>query len=409
MSGVSGVSEREADVLAALAEHLTNAEIAARLFISVRTVESHVSSLLRKYQVSDRRALSAVAAARPVTLRVPASSAGAPTAPLTSFVGRVAERAELADALAAHRLVSAVGPGGVGKTRLAQQVLADIADRFADGAVFVDLVPVTDPSMIASAIAATFGLTEYQGRTATDTLVHWLADRQTLLVLDNCEHLLGGVVEMVEGLLTGCRGLTVLVTSRARLMVPFERVFLVPALSLDADGQGSGDAVDLFVDRAEAAGSRLSAADRPRVAAICRSLDGMALAIELAAARLPSVGLDGLQAGLADRLHLLTSGRPSDHRHHSLASTLDWSYALLSESEQAVLRRISVFAAPFTAEAATVLLAGWVPLPAGTVPGALGGLAEKSLLMTVTEPAGTRYRALETIRQYGTDRLADAG
>jgi len=405
----SGVSAREADVLAALTEHLSNAEIAARLFISVRTVESHVSSLLRKYQVSDRRALGAVAAARRTAAGVPALSTATLPTPLTSFVGRVAERAELADALAEHRLVAAIGPGGVGKTRLAQRVVADIADRFADGAIFVDLVPVTDPAMIASAIAAAFGLTEYQGRTAEDSLVHWLTDRQTLLVLDNCEHLQDGVVEVLEGLLTGCPQLTVLVTSRARLLVPFERVFLVPALSVDPDRQGSGDAVDLFIDRASAAGSRLSDDDRPRVAAICTSLDGMALAIELAAARLPSVGLDGVEAGLADRLHLLTSGRRSDHRHHSLASTLDWSYALLGEIERAVLRRISVFASPFTAEAAATLLAGWIPLPAGAVPGALAGLAEKSLLVTTTEPGRTRYRALETIRQYGTQRLADTG
>ena len=401
-------------MLAALAEHLTNAEIAARLFISVRTVESHVSSLLRKYRVSDRRALGTVfqqaagTAPRTAPLARP-TIAGAPPVSLTSFVGRVGERAELADALAGHRLVSAVGPGGVGKTRLVQRVMADVANRFADGAAFVDLVPVTDPSMIAPSIAAMFGLTEHQGRSAADSLLHWLEDRQTLLVLDNCEHLLDGVVGVVERLLAGSPGLSVLVTSRARLMVPFERVFAVPALSLDPDRQGSGDAVDLFVDRAAAAGSPLVETDRARVAAICRGLDGMALAIELAAARLPSVGLDGLEAGLGDRLQLLTGGRRSDHRHHSLASTLDWSFALLGDVERAVLRRVSVFAAPFTAGAATAALDGWSPIPAGAVPGVLAGLAEQSLLAPATEPAGTRYRALETIRQYGSERLTEAG
>ncbi|PZS14992.1 MAG: ATPase, partial [Pseudonocardiales bacterium] len=167
-----GISVREAEVLVALGEHLTNAEIGARLFISIRTVESHVSSLLRKLQVADRRALAAVA---PNVHSGPAGGAGVPTAvaaalpsPLTPFVGRVAERAALTEALHEHRLVTAVGPGGVGKTRLALSVAADVTDRFADGVWYVDLVPVTDPLMIAPAIADALGLGESQGRSATD-------------------------------------------------------------------------------------------------------------------------------------------------------------------------------------------------------------------------------------------------
>ncbi len=192
-----GVSAREAEVLAALGEHLTNAEIATRLFISVRTVESHVSSLLRKLQVTDRRALAAAAA----TLRPAAPDSPAPDSPaaalplpspLTSFVGRDAERAALAAALGTHRLVTAVGPGGVGKTRLALSVVTEVAGRYADGAWYTDLVPVTDPAMVAPAIAAAIGLGERQGRSSEDTVLGWLAPRETLLVLDNCEHLPGG-------------------------------------------------------------------------------------------------------------------------------------------------------------------------------------------------------------------------
>ena len=296
------MSAREAEVLAAVGEHLTNAEIAARLFISVRTVESHVSSLLRKLQVNDRRALAAVAATlRPATSAPAAVTVPLPS-PLTSFVGRVAERAALADALGAHRLVSAVGPGGVGKTRLALSVIADVASRYADGAWYVDLVPVTDPAMVAPAIAAALGLGEGQGRSSEDIVLGWLAPRETLLILDNCEHLLDGMPVLLERLLAGSPRLSVLVTSRARLLVPFEWVFPVPGLSIEAGDGGPGDAMELFGVRAAAAGSPLAPGDTDRIAAVCRGLDGVALAIELTAARFPSLGLDGIEAGLADRI-----------------------------------------------------------------------------------------------------------
>ena len=228
-------------------------------------------------------------------------------------------------------------------------------------------------------------------------------------MLDNCEHLLDGVVVLLERLLAGSPRLAVLATSRARLLVPFEWVFPVPGLSVEADDGGPGDAVELFLGRAAAGGSPVRPTTRKRVAAVCRALDGMALAIELAAARYPSLGFDGLEAGLADRLRLLTGGPRVDDRHRSLRSTLDWSYALLDEPDQAVLRRVSVFAGPFTATAAAVVLAGWPPVPAGDVPIILAGLADQSLLIAIAGPGGTRYRALETIRQYGADRLDEAG
>lgn len=238
------VSAREAEVLAAIGEHLTNAEIAARLFISVRTVESHVSSLLRKLGAGDRRALATIAA----TYAVEKAAPRLPT-PLTSFVGRAAERAALARALHEHRLVTAVGPGGVGKTRLALNVIPEVAHRYADGAWYVDLVPVADPSMVASAIALALGLGERQGRSSEETVLGWLGSRQALLVLDNCEHLLDGMPALVERLLAGAPQVSMLLTSRARLLVPFEWVFPVPGLSIEA-----GDAVQLFLARMTAAG-----------------------------------------------------------------------------------------------------------------------------------------------------------
>ncbi|MFE7776501.1 ATP-binding protein [Streptomyces sp. NPDC057445] len=398
------VSAREAEVLALLGEHLSNAEIAAQLFISVRTVESHVSSLLRKLEVPDRRALSRRAAESARAERSP-STPGLP-APLTAFIGRVRERGELAEAVKAHRQVNAVGPGGVGKTRLALAVAAELAGDFADGVWFVDLVPITDPGRVGAAVAAAVGVGEQPGRGIDESVLAALADRQALLVLDNCEQVRDGVAPFLERLLAACPRLRVLTTSRARMMVPFERVFPVPPLS--RVGGGDSEAVTLFVDRAAAAGRPPDPAVRDQVVAICERLDGMALAIELAAARCPTLGVDGLTAGLSDQLRILAGGPRADDRHRSVRAVLDWSHDLLEPQDRALLRRVSVFVVPFTAEAAAEV-AGFAPLDPAAVADGLGRLAEQSLLAVTSSAAGTRYQALETIRQYGTERLAGAG
>ena len=417
----AGVSRREAEVLALVGEGMTNAKIAARLWVSVRTVEGHVSSLLRKLGAKDRWALvevvDEIASSRP-------SAASRPTA-LTPFIGRAVERSALAAALRGERLVTAVGPGGIGKTRLAIEVADDVADRYPDGVWYVDLVPAAQPAMIAPAVAGVLRLGESAARTAEDAVATALSNREALLVLDNCEHVADGVARFAEGLLARCGQVSVLATSRARLRVPFERVFLVPGLSLPAqrapvggsDGDETshwlGDAVALFVARARTAGPEVSTPqDLDRIAELCRAFDGNALAIELAAARLPTLGLDGLDAGLSDRLRLLAGGARHDGRHNSLRAVLDMSYELADPVERAVLRRITVFVGPVgTGPAAAV--AGFAPISAGDAAGevahALGRLADQSLVVPVAGASMMRYQLQETVRQYGAERLRDAG
>ncbi|WP_067691611.1 ATP-binding protein [Nocardia jejuensis] len=403
MTATVEISAREAEVLTLVGEHLSNAEIAARLFISVRTVESHVSSLLRKLEVSDRRALAQHASAparpdrssRPPVLPVP----------LTSFIGRVPERAELGELLRNHRQVTSVGPGGVGKTRLALAVAAEAADEFSDGVWFVDLVPITSPDtcVVAGTVAVALGIGEQPGRGMDDSVVAALSDRHALLVLDNCEHVRDGVAPFIERLLAACPRLTVLATSRARLMVPFERVYTVPPMSLT--GEGDSDAVALFMDRAAAGGWPPNHALRDQVSAFCGRLDGVALAIELAAARWTTLGLDGLTAGLTDQLRMLSGGARAEDRHRSVRAALDWSHALLEPEDRVLLRRISVFSKSFSAEAAAKVAAA----DRAVVADGLARLVEQSLLVVTAAPTGTEYRALETIRQYGTEQLAEAG
>src|SRR5215469_10990583 len=395
------VTAREAEILALIARHLTNAQIADALFISSRTVETHVSALLRKLQLPDRRSLARRAEAMPGLL-VKSGSRGLPL-PVTSFVGRSDERAVLAEALAEHRLVTATGPGGVGKTRLALSVATEVAPARREGVWFVDLIHVRDPAMVTAAVAETVGVPESRTISVDRALVASLAASDALLVIDNCEHVLDGVRACAERIITGCPEVTLLATSRIRLLLPYERVYVVPGLSVTAAG---GDAVDLFAARVAAATGDPAPPDPVRVAALCRALDGMALAIELAAARFAALGLDGLESGLDQRLRLLTAGPRAADRHASLRAAIGWSYDLLSFDDRALVRRVAVFASWFEVDAARAI-AGAGRDHAEIADG-LARLAEHSLLV-VERGERTRYRALETIRQYGTEQLELAG
>jgi predicted ATPase/DNA-binding CsgD family transcriptional regulator len=398
----TGISSREREVWSLVAAHLTNKEIAARLCVSVRTVESHVSALMRKLQLADRRALARHPEAIDAGGRWIGSRWPAPT---SSFIGRAAECAVLREAIGAHRMVTIAGPGGVGKTRLALQVVEPLAATRRDGGCFVDLVHVSDPAMVAGAIAAAAGVVAPLGGSLIDALAASLAARDGLILLDNCEHVIDAVRDAVARLLQECPALTVVATSRLPLRAPFERVFAVPGLSAGQVGEGGDDAVRLFVERAQAAGA-VTPLDPGTVAALCVSLNGMALAIELAAARCAALGLDGLMAGLDHGLQLLTSGAHSDQRHRSLRETIAWSYRLLSEHDRDLLASASVFAAWFDVDAALALA------EPGTkrfnVADGLARLADHSLML-VAPGQPTRYRLLETIRQFGVEQLEARG
>jgi predicted ATPase/DNA-binding CsgD family transcriptional regulator len=387
------VSEREAEVLAAVGARLSNAQIANRLHISVRTVESHVSSLLRKYGATDRWDLAEQAQRGTPP---PGHLAGLPTS-RTTFVGRTRERDLVTGLLADTRLVTLLGPGGIGKTRLAAVVAEAVGPSFPLGGAFVDLVPVRD-GFVERAVAATIGVTERPGQTLADSIAQRLGRGRSLLVLDNCEHLIDAAAEFVERLLSTCADVTVLVTSRERTGVPGERTVPVEPLPL------ASDAERLFLDRATAADPAFTA-DQAVLAELCSRLDGLPLAIELAAARSASLGADGLLAALDDGLRVLAAGRGSVERHRSLRAVLDWSHDLLAEDERELFRRLSVFVSGFDLTAVAAVVPGRTN---GAVADVLGRLVDKSL---VVHQGGTRsrWRLLETVRAFAADQLDASG
>jgi len=386
------ISAREAEVLAAVGQHLTNAQIAGRLHISARTVESHVSALLRKCGASDRRQL-AVLAAEAAELGARADDAVLPEA-RTSFVGRTEELEAVRTALDTSRLVTLTGPGGVGKTRLAVTAAAAVAPRFPVGVVYLDLVPVP-PEQVVPAAANALGVTERPPRPLLDSVADRVRGRAMLLVLDNCEHVLDEVGGLVEALLRAGGRLRILATSRERLGITGEEAHAVPPLPL-----GSAAEI-LFLDRARGV-DRTFAAASALVTDACARLDGLPLAIELAAARAAAIGVDGLLTALDDRLRAVVGGRGGAARHHSLGDVLGWSYDLLEPAERALFRRLAVFAAGFDLDAAAAVSPRERP---STVAHLLGRLVEKSLVVRRGTDS-TRYRLLETVRAFSTEHFA---
>jgi len=339
-------------------------------------------------------------------------------APLTSFVGRAEERALVARQLDDGRLVTLVGPGGAGKTRLASTLAADMADGFPGGVWLVELAPVTDPGAVVQAAVGALGLRETGlpdappiAREPMSRLVEALSATETLIVLDNCEHLVDAAARLAEDLLGRCPGLRILATSREPLGILGEALsplapLIVPEPGTSLAGALNNPAVRLFTDRATAARPDFAVThdNVGAVAEICRRLDGLPLAIELAAARLRALPIERVAARLDDRFRLLTGGsRTALPRHRTLRAVVDWSWSLLDDDERQLAQRLAVFPATISPDAA-----GDLGAPAPAVLDTLAALVDKSLLQVVEGPE-PRYRMLETIREYGLERLAEAG
>jgi predicted ATPase/DNA-binding CsgD family transcriptional regulator len=335
-------------------------------------------------------------------------------AALTPLIGREEEVRAVVSLIAERRLVTLVGAPGIGKTRLGTEVAAAVAGS-TDGTWFVDLAPVVDQALVPQAVAATLGVREEPGRALPETLAAHLADRRCLIVLDNCEHLMDAVAGLVEGLLVRCAELSILATSRETLGITGETTWRVPALGVPhPDHPGDVPAsVQLFCERARAISpeflSELSPTSLTAIGEICRRLDGVPLAIELAAARVDTMSPAQLAERLGDRFELLSVGsRTALPRQQTLRGALDWSHDLLTPPERALLRRASVFAGGWTAEAAEDVCCDELVDPR-TLGEVLAGLVTKSLVVRDTGDGQPRFRLLETIRQFAHDRLGDAG
>ncbi len=423
---------------ALLAEHPVH-ERAAALLMDALAAQGRQADALTVYErvreaLADDLGTDPGAALRERHLRLlraepPAPAADTPRtgpgnlpAPLTSFIGRDDDLARIGTLLAAGRLVTVLGPGGAGKTRLAVEAARRRRHAYRDGAWMIDLASVTEPAKVGAALLAGTGLRGgalFEARTRIDgdeldVLADRLDGRESLLLVDNCEHLIDAVAHLVAALLSRCSGLRVLATSREPLAVDGEA--LVPLGPLELPGPDDGveqarraASVRLFTERAAAVrpGFEVDEATLPGVRQVVRGLDGMPLALELAAARLRTLSLPELADGLSDRFRLLTTGsRTALPRHRTLRAVIAWSWDPLSEYERTVAERVAVLPGGVTLASATALCAG-TPVPAPAIPELLAGLVDRSLLQLAPDPG--RYRMLETLREYGTERLADTG
>jgi len=418
---VTGLTLRELQVARLVREGLTDREIAEKLFITRRTAEWHLKQIFNKLGVNSRSQVAAwVAHEQAVGSTAESSDEHRQNLPiqLTTFVGRGQELVEVQRLLATNRLVTLTAVGGAGKTRLALEVAARVQNSYPDGTWFVDLTPVKDGHLISRALGLAIGVHERPRQAMAETLVQHLSGRHLLLVIDNCEHVIEDCAGLVANIHRSCPGITMLATSREPLRVSGETVLRVPLLSIpdaaasiDLQELSGCEAVALFLDRAllAAPNFEMSIDNAPAVAELCRRLDGIPLAIELAAARAGLMSPDQMLERLHNRFGLLTAGsRNSPTRHRTLQSALDWSHDLLSDKERTLFRRLSVFGGGFSLEAIEAVCSG-DDLESGAITGLLGSLVDKSLVIASGEvSAPIRFRMLETVQQYGHERLADS-
>ena len=330
---------------------------------------------------------------------------------MTSFIGRQNDLMETRRLLPATRLLTLIGPGGTGKTRLSLQLAAEVLDAFSDGAWLVELAPVSDPALLPQTVASVWDVREQPGRPLMATLSDYLRPKTLLLILDNCEHLVDACAQLATALLTACPRLKILASSREALGVAGETAYRVPSLSLPDPRQppsfeslSHSEAARLFIERAQASQPHFAPAAHnfSAIAQICQRLDGIPLALELAAARVKLFTVEQIAVRLDDRFRLLTGGsRTALPRQQTLRALVDWSYDLLPEPECGALRRLSVFAGGWTFEAAEAIV-GPEALDL------LSHLVDKSLVVAEEQPQSgeTRYRLLETIRQYARGQAA---
>jgi predicted ATPase/DNA-binding CsgD family transcriptional regulator len=442
---IEPLTRREQEILAMLVDHCSNKEIASSLSLSVNSVKWYARQIYGKLGVENRHQVAARASELGLLTTSTFEETASPLLDvslnkpkhnlplqLTSFIGRADEIRQVRELLGSSRLVTLTGAGGVGKTRLALAVATKMLEEFKDGIWLVELAPLGDPEIIPAAIASIFKVRADQNRSLRTALLDYLREKQVLLILDNCEHLIDGCAEIADTILRICPQVRLLASSREALGIDGEVPFYVPSLAVPRLDKQAGledmqnyESIQLFIERARLVlpGFALTEANAFSLAQVCHRLDGIPLALELAAARLQVLSIDQIAARLDDRFRLLTGGsRRAMPRHQTLHALIDWSYELLTEAEQILFRRLSVFVGGWTLQACEAVCAderlvgsssaqdSSASVSLAEVLDLLGGLVNKSLITVEREGDVVRgYRMLETMRQYAQEKLVSAG
>ena len=423
---VEPLTRREREILALLARGYTSREIAHRLTLAQSSVKWYVQQMYSKLGVNNKQR-AILRAGELGLLETPVPVAPIPSIPkhnlpsqLTSFIGREKDVKRIRHRLREHRLVTLIGVGGIGKTRLSQQVANQLLDNYADGVWLVELASLNEPSLVLQSVATVFGIQQRGDHEAlVETLIHFLRVKTILLILDNCEHLLDACAELAEKLLKNCPDLKILATSREALGITGEALYQVPSLTIPdvqkislIEQLNAYESIRLFHERAQLVQMDFSLTQEngPSVTQICSRLDGIPLALELAAVRVQSFPVEQIAEQLDQCFRLLTGGsRTALPKHQTLQASIDWSWQLLHDEEQILLRRLSVFAGGWTLDSAKAVCVGNGVQPQD-VSDLLTQLVNKSLVINEREPGlEARFRMLETIRAYTLERLAESG